>query len=129
MYLNDRLYEIDQLCGHRDVGNDFDLDDLTTDGLWYYLDLSSIVGKHETLVTLHVDIEDNVAGNELAFKCHGYTNHEAVVETAVANIDLHFQVSVKTDSNGVIDYKATDTTWTAINITVSKWRPVYVIGG
>jgi len=127
--MSDRLFEIDQICGHRDVTFDFNVGDFDTDGDWHYLDLSSIIGKHSMLVKLQVYLVDDAAGSALNLRRYGATYTEAQCITQVSNVGIGLIVDIKTNSEGVIEYQATNTTWTTLSIRVLSWRPVYVIGG
>lgn len=129
LYLSDRLYEINEICGYRDATVDFDVGDLTTDGDWHSLDLSSIVGKHETLVKLFVQVNDGAVDSSIRFRPYGSTNFMGVCRTQVIDVYNDAHIECKTDSEGVIEYKASDVTFTAINITVTGWHPIYLIGG
>lgn len=101
---------------------DWEVGDLTTDGNYHDLDLSSIVPSGATLVRLRVVLNDT-AGNSVTFRENGNSN-------AHNNGDLFCQVSGKTitgqfvipcDSNRVIEYRATNTSFTTLSILVAGW--------
>lgn len=129
MYLNDRLYEIDQLSSKRDADIDYDAGDLTTDGNWHELDLSSIVGSRECSVKLYVALVDDAVGSSIQFRANGDTYDVATCRTQVIGVQNDFYIEVPTDSDGIIEYKTSNLTFTTISISIKGWYPVYVIGG
>lgn len=102
---------------------DFDKNDLTTDNTWRDLDLSAIIPSTCRAVLLEVDIEAAHADKEIVFRSDGNTNninHTGAV-TKVNNKDQHKTCIVATGANGIIEYKATDATWTTIDIVARGW--------
>ena len=102
---------------------DFALTDLTTDAAWQNLSLVGIAPSTARAVLLEVDIEGSHTDEEITFRKDGNTNeinHTGAV-TKANNKDQHKTCIVGIESNGIIEYKATDTTWTTINITVRGW--------
>jgi len=104
-------------------GSDFTESDLTTDGTWRDLDLSSIVPAGATHVILEVTLYDGVAGYGIQFRKNGYSNETTCSYTWVqaANTWIGDQVIIPLDSNRVIEYKAGNITFTNINVSVSGW--------
>jgi hypothetical protein len=103
---------------------DFAVGDLTTDGAWHDLDLSSIVPASAKAVIIKVAIEDNAAGNAFAFRKNGNSNAFNIARqaTQVADVTIHMPPTIiPVDTNRVIEYLATSTTWTTINIQVCGW--------
>ena len=129
IYTGDRLFEIDQLCTERDTSGDYDEDDLTCNGADHELDISSIVGKQETLVRIRLRVKDDAVGSYVALKTNGATNPSLICRTQVANEYNDASDYVKTDASGIIEYVASAVTFTEIDIYILGWHPVYLIGG
>jgi len=102
---------------------DWDLGDLTTDGAWYDLDCSSIVSSDATAILFRFYIKDDAAGNTFQARKNGLTNSQAVfaVKTQVANIVNDVNGIIACDSSQVIEYWASNTTWTGIYIQILGW--------
>lgn len=102
---------------------DFTEADLTTDATWRDLDLSSIVPAGTTQVRMTVMMTDDAAGNILQFRKNGNSNEIAkqILRTQVANIPTGDDIEVACDSNRVIEYYASNTTFTSIYIAVTGW--------
>ena len=102
---------------------DYTLANLTTDGAWHDLDLSSIVPAGATAVNLSIWIKDDLINKGLLFRKNGNTNPYAREElrTQTANIHNTGCVIVVCDANRKIEYAATNVIWTEINITVTGW--------
>lgn len=111
------------LSGGDNSAYDFTLSDLTTDGTWVDLDLSGIVTKGTKQVHLSVLVKDDAAGSEILFRKNGNVNAYSVggAVTQVANVANYGDVWVECDVDRVIEYKATNTTFTNIDITVLDW--------
>lgn len=105
------------------AANDYAVADLTTDGAWHDLDLSSIVPAGAKAVLLYVQILDNAASSLIVFRKNGIANsaNAGVVSMQVANITNRADIIVACDTNRVIEYLATNTTWTSIGICVRGW--------
>ena len=105
------------------ASNDFEKEDLTTDGTWNDLDLSSIVPANAEAVLLYVAIDDDAVSSQIAFRKNGNTNEQALgrVRVQVANVYVDADMVISLDSNRVIEYKATNTTFTGISICVKGW--------
>lgn len=104
---------------------DFTLGNLTTDGTWRDLDLSGIVaaGGANRLVKISVEITDDAVGYTFAFRQNGRTNAYAQAgrKTQVANQSFQATLDVLCDANRKIEYYASNTTWTSINLVVRGW--------
>ena len=103
---------------------DFAVGALTTDGAWHDLDLSSIVPASAKAVIIRAQIEDNAAGSIFAIRKNGNSNivNNARQVTQVADVPIHITPTiVPVDTNRVIEYFASNTTWTTINIAVCGW--------
>jgi hypothetical protein len=134
--IRDELIAIEQALGLANAKNyqkyvdrgdpatyDFDLSSLITDGAWHDLNLSSIVPAGAKAVHLRVEISDDVPNSVVRFRKNGNTNiHNAgVLKTQVANQEIDKDIIVSCDANRIIEYLATNTTWTGIWIWVRGW--------
>lgn len=102
---------------------DFSVGDLTTDGTWRDLDLSAIVSSNTKRVFLSVVVTDDLVARILSFKKKGVTNDFAMssISTQVANQAIYADLIVGCDTNQVIQYNASNTTWSNISIIVRGW--------
>lgn len=103
---------------------DFAVGALTTDGAWHDLDLSSIVPASAKAVILRAAIEDDAASSAFAFRKNGNSNAINIARqtTQVSGVTIHIPPTiVPVDANRVVEYLATNTTWTTINIAVCGW--------
>lgn len=102
---------------------DFNKDNLTEDGTWYSLDLSSIVPKGATMVRFRIDLEDNAAGSFIQFKKNGQTNskNSQILYTQVADIMNSADFVIECDEDQKVEYAATSTVFTTINISIRGW--------
>lgn len=116
--------------GHRYVyrgdpaADDFDKDDLTTDGTWRDLDLSGIVPAGAVAVDLTFYVrEDLGTGHGMTFRKNGQTNTPNIigVETFLAAKYFRGNGVVACDTNRVIEYYVSSTTWHTISIVISGW--------
>jgi len=100
----------------------FILTDLTTDGTWRDLDLSTpLTGFGASrYVLLRVSIQDDAAASTLSFRLNGNSNaiNISTIATQVANVVNYADMWVKIDSTRKIEYNASNLTWSAITITV-----------
>jgi hypothetical protein len=109
-----------------DVGSyAFQVGDLTTDGAYHDLDFSALpwVPYGATRVFLTVTVQDDAAGSTITFRKNGNSNevNNAPCTTQVANVPISYDIEVSLDANRKAEYKATNTTWTTINIAVRGW--------
>ena len=98
--------------------------DLTTDGGWYDLDLSSIItSSAATAVALRVTIQDDAAGSYVQFRKNGNSNttNVSTLRTQVANVSIDGDLIVPLDSNRTIEYRTSNTTFSNIYIAVKGW--------
>ena len=102
---------------------DFTLTDFTTDGNWHDLDLSDILPEGAYAVVLFVGIEDDLAGQHISFRKNGNSNEKnwSRCFTQVSNIGIINDLTVFCDPDRKIEYQATNTTWTTINVTIKGW--------
>lgn len=100
--------------------HDFNLLDLTTDGAWHELDLSPIVPTGTKAVNITFNIRDNLINQILLLRQNGNTKDKNCLlqRTQVANHLITHNGILACDANYKIAYKATNTTWTSITITI-----------
>ena len=102
---------------------DFGLTDLTADGTWRDLDLSSIIPAIARGVMIELDIESGHSDNEVILRKYGNSNeinHTGAV-TKTNNKDQHKTCIVATTNDRIIEYKADTADWTVINIAIRGW--------
>jgi len=102
---------------------DFDVDDLTQDETWNDLDLSTIVPEDAVSVVLEVKIKDDAVNSIVKLRKNGNTNAISVasLKTQVADISVYQNITIPCDTSRVIEYYATNTTWTIMDVTVVGW--------
>lgn len=101
----------------------YDFTSFTTNGAWQDLDLSGIVPIGATRILIKVYVTDDVAGSVIEFRKNGSANTvvDAVAREYVANIPHYYDLIVPCDSNRIIEYLATNTTFTSLGLTVKGW--------
>ncbi len=104
-------------------GFDFSQGDLITDGNWYDLDLSSIVPVGTKTILLRVDMRDTGVQLEFRLRENGNSNifNMSAIFNQVSNFWVQQDMIVSCDSNRIIEYWATNTTFDNIDIVVSGW--------
>lgn len=102
---------------------DFTTGNFTTDDNWHDLDLSSIVPSGATWVKVKVVFTDDAVDSYLALRKNGNTNTRVSLsnKVRVANKTHYITGFVPCDSNRVIEYIATNTTFTTISLVVTGW--------
>ena len=102
---------------------DFAVSGLTTDGAWHDLDLSKIIQDNTRAVLIAVSLKDDAAGSAISFRKNGNVNafSMSTVTTQVANVEINADIIVACDGNKKIEYKASNLTFTTINIVVNGW--------
>jgi hypothetical protein len=99
--------------------------DLTTDGTWNDLDLSSVVPADgaERLVLLHVELEDDAAGSAFSVREKGNANafNVASAVTQVANVLTTADLWVLADASRTIQYMGSNVAFTKIDLCVRGW--------
>jgi hypothetical protein len=105
------------------AGYDKVVGDLTTDGTWRDLDLSAVVPSGAVAVHICCNIIDDAAGSVFLIRKNGNTNSYNTLSqaTQAANVTVYFDGIVKCDANRVVEYVASNTAWTGINITIRGW--------
>lgn len=102
---------------------DFLIADFTTDGNWHDLDLSAIVPKGVKLVHFTVIVGDDSSNKYIYFRKNGNANayNANQAKTIVANIYTPYDFFCVCDNNRVIEYMASNTTWSSIALIVRGW--------
>lgn len=102
---------------------DFRLGDVTTDYTWRDMDLSGIVSVGAKCVLMRVSVKDNVADSLFQFRTDGNSNglNSGIVRTYVANVWSDLDVKIALPASRIIEYRATNTTFSDLYITVSGW--------
>jgi len=102
---------------------DYDQNTLISNGLWQNLDLSALVPPGATAIVLRVGVLDGTTGIYVAFRKNGNINTISAhyIYTQVANVPRRRSMTIFCDTDRVIEYVATNTTWTMIEIVVLGW--------
>ena len=102
---------------------DYSKADLTTDGQWHTLDLSSIVPEGATLV--HLKIKAQIAYNNMiiGFCKKGIVNKQngATLMIRHGNNEYYEEAWVACDADRKIEYWTSDQTWVMLDILVRGW--------
>jgi microcystin-dependent protein len=95
----------------------------TTNGTWVDWDLSAIAPVGTKSVRIRLSIKDDAPDSEIVFRKNGNTNIYAIegAVTQVANQAIPAYITVPCDANRVIEYNATNTTWTSIYAVILGW--------
>lgn len=104
-------------------GYDFQVGNLTTNGQYQDLDLASIVTVAAVAVHLEVNIQDDEVQSSIAFRKKGLSNNynRTLIRNQLANVTAGRCLIVALDANRKIEYSATNTEFTTINIAVLGW--------
>lgn len=114
----------DMFIGRGDpAAYDYNEADLTLDGDWHDLDLSSIVWDGASLVLLRIVVTDETPGLDFMMRENGQANEINVdsITTQVANQAHQQTFLVSCDSAETVEYKGDNTTWSSIDIVVGGW--------
>ncbi len=104
--------------------DDFNVGDLSTGGVYTDLDLSSIVtDSNAKAVVLRLNVSDDAVQSFIRFRRNGNSNDLATsgVNTQVSGVTITSTIVVPCDTNQVVEYLTTNTTFTSIDITVIGW--------
>lgn len=103
---------------------DFQVGDLTTDNTWRAMSFGSIAPVGTLALLIYCRLEDNLTNKQIRFRQSGNSNNNAssLLRTQVANLatDMTFVVPCNVTTRQ-IEYKATNTTFTTINICCLGW--------
>lgn len=102
---------------------DFTKVDLTTDGNWHELDMSSVIPKGAIAAVLAVRVLDDGVGNSLTIrpKAHSYPYHRFRNYQDTINQASSEQGIVFFDTDRAIEYLGSNVEFTSIEITVIGW--------
>jgi len=102
---------------------DYDVGDLTTNGAWHDLDLSSIVEVGAKAVFILGHLNGGGVDWAIKFRENGNTNevNHGGMETIRANVTRHRSSIVKLDGSRVIEYNADDEAWTTLSLYIRGW--------
>lgn len=102
---------------------DYEVGDLTTDGTWRDLDLSSIVPAGAVAVHVWVYASDNLALQQFKLRKNGNSNEINMLWgfTPAADVPWSGSDEVACDTNRIIEYWFSNTTWSTININIRGW--------
>lgn len=102
---------------------DWAVSGLTTDGTWRDLDCSSIVPAGAVAIHFKIQIEDDAVARQFGLRKNGNANAHNKVSamTQVANVTIESEGMVCCDSGRVVEYQATNATWTTINLLIRGW--------
>ena len=97
--------------------------DLTTDGTWNDLDLSSIVPAGTVAVSINLIVTHVQTNMAVALRKKGNTNDINVLtaQTRVSMLSTRADGIVPCDANRFVQYNGTNTTFIAITILVRGW--------
>jgi len=102
---------------------DFTLGDFNTDNTARDLDLSGKVPKGTKQVILEFFCNAIEAGASVGFHCGGYSNwsNQLRAYNLVEPQGVRCWGIISCDANRVIQYKITDSTWSAIDLNIVGW--------
>lgn len=102
---------------------DYRAADLTLDGTWNDLDLSSIIPTKANAVVLGTNMQTTSAGDNIRFRRNGQASKYNISQIYIqsAGISMTPDCIVPVDDNGVIEYKADNVTWDILAIIVKGW--------
>lgn len=102
---------------------DFTLTDFTTDGAWHDLDLASLVPPGSSAAHLMSTIKDDLILSYIQFREESNTNayNVSIALILAANLAFTNDHIVSCHPNSKIQYLASNTTFTEINLLVRGW--------
>lgn len=105
------------------VAPDWTVSHFTTNGQWLDLDCSSIVPAGAIAITFQVNIQTTLSGNFFLLRKNGNTNiyNRYFINTQYANRNIAGQGTAFCDINRVVEYRASNTTFAVIDLTVMGW--------
>lgn len=105
------------------AGYDYATASFTTDGAWHDLDLSAILPAGTVAALIKVRITDDATDQYFQFRKNGNSNiyHAPLIRTQAANVSIESELIVFPDSSRVVEYRASNTTFTSIFVLVSGW--------
>lgn len=105
------------------VNADYTEATLTTNGAWHDLDLSAICPQGTKAILIEMTIKDDANGNYIQLRPNGFTNssNTSILRVQVANVFIDGDFIISCDTNRIIEYWATNTTFTNIYLTVKGY--------
>jgi hypothetical protein len=108
---------------------DFITSDFTTNGAWIDLDCSAIVPPNATSIEIRGYLTDNASASYISIRKNGDTTSDItttlVSGSIVANISTCFSAKINCDTNQIIEYLGTNTTFTDIYFNIIAWtKPI-----
>lgn len=102
---------------------DFSLVQLITDGAWHDLDLSGIVPVGTKFVDISTIMQQALPDATLIYRAKGNTNQQNSLrqQTQASGILISIRGFVLVDTNRVIEYWASNVTWSVMNTTICGW--------
>jgi len=95
---------------------------MTTDGNWHEWDISSVVPEGARRVHISALFRDDAVGKALGFRKNGDGSYDPTYRyTQVADADYGCDYIVPVDDAGIIEYYASNTTWTSIDLKIRGW--------
>lgn len=116
--------EIDMFVDRGDpAAYDWAKEDLTLDGAWHDLDLSTLIPAGAKAVFIMGHLKGAGAEWGIKFRKKGNTNeiNHGGMQTLRANITRHRSSTVAVGSDRVIQYKADNEAWTTLDLSVRAW--------
>lgn len=96
---------------------------LTTDGAWHDLDLSALVPAGAAVVIVY-SVSDNLVAKSVGFRKNGNVNTPGTIRirTEIADdYEVGGTPPIVCDSDSKIEFWASDTTWTVIDLVIIGW--------
>lgn len=96
----------------------------TTDGAAHQLNCSSIVPAGIRFITFRLSILDDVVGTYFSMRKNGNSNwiNSGGLTIQVANVANFAQFRIPCDQNGIIEYIASNVSFTAITLGIMGWE-------
>lgn len=103
--------------------SDFTTATLTTDGLFHDLDLSAIVPKGATAVSIFAYVRDGAVNSSVRFRKKGNVGTYAInfISTQAINVAIGGLCVVALDENAIIEYAAANLVFINLSLTVLGW--------
>lgn len=105
------------------AAHDFAVGDLTANGNWHDLDLSSVIPKSAKLVILSVITRNGATGSTIQFRKKGNSDalNISLARCFIANANIYSDIIVSPNTTGVIEYLATAVVFEVLSINVRGW--------
>ena len=102
---------------------DYEHTDLDTDAAWHDLDLTGIIPVEAKVVFIHVKLRAATVGSFIGFKPAGDSAHYGQMQAHinVANKDIHGYFTIPLRGTGIVQYQASNVTWTFLRTIITGW--------